>query len=319
MALSHVFWLLPIIVAAVVIVRWRRRGERMTLVVAPNHHVGVVAIARHTSRWRIIGATVGVAAAALLATNGASLGRAMLLAPMTAGAGVLLGVIIGEWTARPPRGIARTATLRRRTLRDVLPQRSRVRLVVGVLSAGVVLAAGTFMGSADDLGRAGRSLTRTCTVLINGELAEVSSSRGPWPGSYYAIPAAAALLVVLILAAVAARAIVARQRPSAEDADLDDQLRRWSVMRVAAATDATMRFTAAPLALLMAMMLRANAQFDDCRHSVDQPLMWVLVALGVYWLLTGWIALLDVFVGARIIVDEPAAPTPPADAHVPVR
>lgn len=319
MALPLVFWLLPLVAVAVVVVRWRRAGERTTLVVAPNQHVGVVAIARHTRLWRIIGVAVGIVGAVFLFTNGGNLGRSMLMAPMTAGAGVLLGVIIGEWTARPPRGIARTASLRRRTLRGVLPRRSWVQLAIGVVSVALVLGVGSWMGSADDQGRDGRALTRTCTVLIDGEWAEVASVRGPWPGSYYAVPAALALLVVLALAAVAARAIVARQRPSADDADLDDQLRRWSVMRVAAATNATMRFTAAPLALAMAAVHYDSSWFEECRVPGGATFTWIALGLSVYWLLTGWISLIEVFVGARIIVDEPAAPTPPADASVPVR
>ena len=313
--------LLLILVAAVIlVVRRLRPGRRMTLTVGPNQHPGVVTVARHTRVFRLLGALAGLLAAVALAMAGdAWLGRVMLLAPMAVGAGALLGVIVGEWTARSPLPLARTASLRRRTLGAVLPRSSAVQLGVGVVGVVAVLITGSLMASPDDLGRPGRALTRVCTAVQDGQIVELASSRGPWPGSYYTIPAALAVLVVLVLATVAARVVVGRRRPSAEDAALDDQLRRWSVMSVAAATGVTLRLTAAPLALAMAMILFQNVRFGDCRYAWDRPLSWVLLGLAGYWLVTGLTALVELFVGPRIVIDEQSRPTPPAESSVPVR
>lgn len=324
MALARIaILLLPIVVVAaivVLVVRLLRPERRMTLTVGGNEHVGVVTMARHTRLYRILGALVGLGVAVALASAGdVALGRLMLLTPMALGAGALLGVIVGEWTARPPRGSARTASLRRRSLGDLLPITTRWQMGIGLASAVSVLALGTALGGADDQGRAGRVLTRTCTAVMDGEEVLMSGSRGPWPGSYYTIPAALALLVVLGLAALATWTIIARQRPSAEDAALDDQLRRWSVMSVASATNVTLRLTAAPLAITMALLLAQNQRFDNCRYAYDQPLMYALFGLGLFCLITGFAALIEIFVGPRVIVDERPRPTPQADAGVPVR
>lgn len=323
MGLPYAVIVLPLVMLlafVVVLIRRLRPRNRMTLVVAPNQHVGVVAIARHTRICRILGALLGLGAAVALARAGdAALGRIALLSPMAVGAGALIGVIVGEWTARVPRGIARTASLKRRTLTELLPRSSRVRLGVGIATVMAVLLTGTLLGSPDDIGRPGRALVRTCTRLIGGELTPVTGARGPWPGSYYAAPAAIALLGVLVLAAVAVWAIVARQRPSAEDAVLDDQLRRWSVMSVASATTATLYLLAAPLAISMLWILRANLALDGCCYPGDQALMWAVFVIGPACLVAGAVSLIELFVGARVVVDEPAGGIPPATAGVPAR
>ena len=74
------------------------------------------------------------------------------------------------------------------------------------------------IGSADDLGRAGRSLTRACSALA-------VEGRGPWPGSFYAWPLIAVVLIGLVVAGVALLSVTRRPRQG-EDSVLDDALRR---------------------------------------------------------------------------------------------
>jgi hypothetical protein len=67
----------------------------------------------------------------------------------------------------------------------------------------------------------------------------VGSSRGPWPGSFYALPLAVALGVLAVLVAIALRAIVARPRPDLDSRGLDTLLRRWSAGNVLTAATVT--------------------------------------------------------------------------------
>lgn len=299
-----------------VVVVWRAANRRLVLEVGVAEHAAIADIARHTRRWRLAGAVLGVVAAGLVAQVGdRALGRVLMLAPLALGAGALLGVALGELTARTPRGLTRTAVLTRRTVGGLWPSDSRSRVLVGLVLAGSVLSLGAALGSPDDLGRPGRTLARACTQVIDGVPAVVTSTRGPWPGSYYVVPAGLALLVALVLAAVAARAAAARQRPSSTDAALDDQLRRWSVMSVASALDATLRLTAGPLALAMSVILLTS----QCAGGADRTLGWGLVLLGVLALATGLTSLLEVFAGPRVVVDDRPRPVPPAATQVPVR
>ena len=106
---------LPVAIIGLVLALWRR----VVVVVGVNEHSGVVEIARHTRRWRVVGLLLGGVAAVLALVLGQrvdALGRVTALAPTLLGAGVLLGTIAGELTARPTVGIRRSAAVERRTL-----------------------------------------------------------------------------------------------------------------------------------------------------------------------------------------------------------
>lgn len=229
--------------------------RRVIVTVGVNENSGVVLVARHTRRWRVVGLILGGAAAVLLLTLGDrldALGRVTALAPTVLGAGVLLGTIAGELTARPSVGIRRSAAVETRTLRALLPKGRTV--VLGFSTALLVgaLATGAAWGSADDMGRQGRSFGRTCTVA-DPDLGDivVSGSHGPWPGSFYAVPLAVALVVLAGLVGVALRAIVNRPRPELDSRGLDTMLRCWSVGNVLTAATVTVLGTLGPVALLM--------------------------------------------------------------------
>ena len=120
--------------------------------------------------------------------------------------------------------------------------------------------------------------SRVCTVVDPGVGAvTLSNSRGPWPGSFYALPLACALLVLALLVALALRAIVNRPRPDLDSRGLDTLLRRWSVGNVLTAATVTVLGTLGPVAVLMASALAGSA----CPSTTVQTLVtWVAAVLG---------------------------------------
>lgn len=264
----------PIALVGLLVALWRR----VVVTVGVNEHSGVVAIARHTRRWRVTGLLLGGLAAALLLTLGVrvdALGRVTALAPTALGAFVLLGTIAGELSARPGTGIRRSAALERRTLSAVLPRGrawllgTSATLLVGALTAGAL------WGSADDLGRPGRWLTRECLTEVPGAGQVLTGgSRGPWPGSFYGVPLAIALVVLGVLVALALHAVVSRPRPELDSRELDTLLRRWSVGNVLTAATVTVLGTLGPVALLMASALTGSA----CARSTADLLLALLAA-----------------------------------------
>jgi len=184
------------------------------------------AVAHSTLRWRLTGMLVGLVAAAT-ATQAGALGRGLLLAGPLFGLCALLGVVAGELGVRAPAGARRSVTLEVRSPRDYLPRMLSSAVVAATLLLGGLLAFTSAIGAADDLGRAGRSLTRACTDMsVQG--------RGPWPGSYYAWPLAAVVLVGLVVAGIALVSVTRRPRQG-EDPAVDDALRRQVATGVIAA------------------------------------------------------------------------------------
>ena len=137
-----------------------------------------------------------------------ALGRATALAPTVLGAGVLLGTIAGELTARPAVGIRRSAAVETRTL-GVDPA-ARPRRAAGGLDRPARRGARPRRGLGvrrrpGPRGPVAHPAMRRRRADGVGQVL-VGSSRGPWPGSFYALPLAVALLVLAVLVAVALRA-----------------------------------------------------------------------------------------------------------------
>jgi hypothetical protein len=114
-----------------------------------------------------------------------------------------------------------------RRVRDYLPRRLAGTVLTAVVLLAGLLVTTTAMGSTDDLGRAGRSLSAQCGALV-------SSTVGPWPGSFYSLPLAAVVALGLLVAAVALRSVVRRPRQGG-DLSADDVLRRRAAETVTAA------------------------------------------------------------------------------------
>lgn len=217
--------LLPLIFLAIWLVRRSRRPLELH---SPRQGAALDGYRRAVG-WRWAGLCLGVAAAALSASRG-SLGLGLMLAPTVFGLCVIAGVIVGELATIPRRGGVRSAALETRTIGGFVPRRLGGLVAASTLGLGALLVTTTLMGSADDMGRPGRSLSRMCSP-------DTAEGRGPWPGQFYSVPLGIAVVLGLLVAAVALRTVVLRPR-SGTARDLvaaDDVLRRRSAEAVVAA------------------------------------------------------------------------------------
>lgn len=169
---------------------------------------------RAAALWsRCAALAVGVVLVVLLSRLG-GLGRGLMLAPAAFGGAQVLGVLVADLAAR---GSARTpgvAALEVRRVRDFVPRGLLTLGAVTAVALAALLAWTVSLGVPDDLGRAGRALGYSCGAGCTGR-------RGPWPGSYYAVPLLEALCAVVLLAVLALAATVRRPRNGA-----DEQIRR---------------------------------------------------------------------------------------------
>lgn len=234
----------------------------------------LTAVRRTTARWRWAGVAVGVAGAAMAIAAGDALGRGLLLAAPIAAIGILAGVIAGEVRVTAPAPAERAAELRPRRLRDYLPRWLATAVGIAIVLFAVVTTVTTAVGSPDDLGRAGRTLVRACSPAV-------TVSSGPWPGSFYTLPAAAAVLIGAAGAAIALRLVLHRPRQG-EARQLDDALRRDAVGAVVAATG-----------LLVALPLAGISLFASAAMASIEcvPGWWQPVTLGLLGLSAAMLAL----------------------------
>lgn len=294
--------------------------SRPVIRIGHNDHTRLAAIARHTSRWRLAGLGVGVIGAiACIAVGDGALGRIVALAPAVFVGSLLVGTVIGEYTARSPQGLTREASLTTRTVGQVL---TRSWLVVAGVSAAflaLVLGVGTALGRPDDLGRAGRALARTCTAPVaTGETAVVGFTRGPWPGSFYTVPLGLSVVVLVVLAGLALRAITLRRGAGVASEALDLVTRRWAAGNVLLACTIAFLLISGGLALPMGTMLLG---IDTCRMPIDGLLGWFFFVTGIVAFGAGLTLIGALLAGPRLVVDDVpgASPEPPATAGVPVR
>ncbi|MGG5260997.1 hypothetical protein [Phycicoccus avicenniae] len=308
---------LPVALAAFVVAMLRRR----TVTVGVNEHPDVVRIAARTRGLRVAGLLLGLVVGALLLLLGQrvdALGRLTALAPTAVGAGVLLGAVLGELTARPAVGIRRAAVVETRTVRGLLPRARTVLLLVCAALLAAALAIGAAWGAPDDQQRPGRAFTERCEQVIDGGLVSTLHSQGPWPGSFYAVPLAIALGVLALLTLAALRAVVRRPRPTPESLGLDTMLRRWSAGNILTAATFTVLGTLGPVATLIALSLGDR----QCPVSFAEVLVrWTSTVVGPLALVGGAAALGALLVSPTIRVDDLPRPLPGDAAPVgaPVR
>ena len=262
--------ILVVVVAAAVALR--RRGRALPAVTTDRLRLA----ARTTRRWRVAGFLAGVIVAVVAAQQGA-LGRGLLLAVPLCALCILAGVVMGELQVSAPTGTVRSADLEVRRVRDYLPRRLAGAVAIATALLFVVLGLTTATGSADDLGRAGRSFARQCSAVLSG-------STGPWPGSFYALPLGAVVLSGLLLAAVALGRVVQRPRQG-EDPTVDDGLRRQATEAVTAACGLLVAVPLAGVSLVTAGALN-NHVCPPAGAAVVVPALLVLVPLLV--VLSAW-------------------------------
>jgi hypothetical protein len=266
---------------------WSRRPVELD----PSHRDALLAGHHKAVGWRWAGLGLGVVVSSVTAvTVTAGLyNLGAMLAPTVFGLCVMGGVVVGELSKIPRRQGVRTATLETRTVGDYLPRRLSGVVAASALGLGALLVTTTLMGSADDQGRAGRSLIRQCTP-------DMSLATGPWPGSFYSVPLGIGVVIGLLGAVVALRTVVLRPR-SGSDPDLaaaDDVLRRWSAEAVVAATGVMVAASLSGVAFVASLSLHRVA----C-----PPASWTILGLALavaaplMLLLTGWC--LAVLLGLR--------------------
>lgn len=254
---------LPVVVVLVVAVTARHRPPEP--VPAEATDLTAWRRVRHRAAVRL---AVGVPLAVLAGWGTArwdSLGRGLAIAVPVSCLVLLAAVVAGEVGIRPPAAPARTASLRVRRPLDYLPRRPAVAVAAAAAVLLVLLVTTTAAGSADDLGRAGRSLQSSC------------GSAGPWPGSFYATPIALAVTAGLALTAAAVHQLTRRPRPghgAVSDA-ADDALRRLAGQRVVAACGV---LVTVPL-LGIALTAGADLLRVSCRPPSWALFGWALLAL----------------------------------------
>lgn len=226
----------------------------------------LVDVQRATARWRTGGLLVGVVVA-VASTQVGTLGRGLMLAGPLLAVCVLLGVVLGELRVTAPPAAERRAVLEVRRVRDYVPRRlASAVLASAALLTGLLLTT-TAMGSADDLGRAGRQLFRQCSDVH-------SEGHGPWPGSFYSAPLAVVVGLGLLVAGLALRQVVRRPRQGS-DLGADDVLRRRAAETVTASTGLLVAVPFAGVALIAGFALRSIS----CAPTAWTALSTVLLLL----------------------------------------
>ncbi|WP_248579633.1 hypothetical protein [Nocardioides sp. InS609-2] len=275
-----VLGLLPVVfvmVMLVVLLAFARRDVK-----TGREWLAVVAI-------RIVGGAAGVAAAGAtvfrpMAGVDLGLGRGLLLAPAIVGLGVMLGVAVGETVVRPRRAAGlRTASLEPRRVWAYLPRPLSwtVALLGGLLVATLALT--TVTASADDMGRAGRSL--------GCQTGSFSTSHGPYPGSFYSLPLLAILALVAVVGLLAARVVVRRPRGFAPSEYGDGALRMRSLTVIVAAAGLAIAATHAGVALTAGGALNQIGG-SECGAGWMAPVgLSLLVSLPIAVVVTCWCGL----------------------------
>ncbi len=285
--------LLPLVFITVLVVgllALRRRNVK-----TGREWLAVVAI-------RILGGAAGVAAACVTVfwpIAGIDLGRGVLLAPAVVGLGVMLGVAVGETVVRPrrPAGL-RTASLEPRRAWAYLPRPLTWSVLVMTVLLAATLALSTVTASADDMGRAGRSLA--CRTAVHG------ASQGPYPGSFYSVPLLAILALVSVVGLFAARAVVHRPRGFAPSEYGDDALRTRSLTVIVAGAGLAISASYVGVALTAGGALNQIGR-SECGAAWMTP-------VGLALLLSAPLALLvTCWCGVRLLLtDRLGAPDPAA-------
>ncbi len=225
---------------------------------------------RNEWRWvRVMwaGALLTGAIAAWLLNSTLDLGRGVMLTPAVLGLFVVAGVGLAETVVRPHRPTGpRTASLASRRVGHYVPRAlaTAVAVIAGLHLATLALT--TVTASADDVGRAGRSIAATCDTM--------GSAAGPYPGSFYSVPLALLLLVTALIATASLIAVVRRPRGFAHDEAGEEVLRRQSISRVLAAGGAALAASQAGIAFFAATALLRM----DCQRAWMAPIGWLLAA-----------------------------------------
>lgn len=236
---------------------------------------------RRVRLLRLLGIALGLLIAGLLMDHDAfgplgdvvallvpDYGVGTMIAPAGFGLGVLLGVAAGETIARAPRPSGpRTASLQPRSLTGYLPRGSSYAVGIGLALLVATLLMGTLTAQED--GSLGGMRAIGCQTEA------FTQARGPYPGSYYAVPLAITLGIVVLTALAAAAAVVRRPRGLATTDAGDDELRRRSMTVIVAAVGVAVGASLTGIAGSAATGLLGLG--EDCAPAWMPVVGWLLV------------------------------------------
>lgn len=275
--------LMPFVLVVVVgiVVVWAVRRRR-AVVFDEAQYPGLVALRRSTVAARYLGLAAGGVVFVAVASLG-RFGQGLFLAPSAAGGVVILAVMIGQQLAYGTARVAGVAGVEHRRVRDYLP-RALAAVALIVFAVLVSLAAWTtYVASADESGLY-REFTVSGTRLVANETspveAPVSSSRGPFPGSYYTSELLVGLPMVLLLGSVTLWLTARRPRNGSDPVlvQVDDALRRQTAEGIVAAAGLTFSLSLVGVAAGAAGGVGGMAEFG-ARYAVAAGAM-ALLALG---------------------------------------
>lgn len=277
--------LLAAVLASTVVHARRTAPSRETAVAAARRHAGLTAAAA-----LVAAALAGLGAAVTglgLFTGPGDLGRSLLLAPLAAATAHSVVLLVGELTWPRPRADVRRAQLTRRGLLDAAPH-WLLRLAAAIPAAlVVVLVVGTL--TADHTGRG-----------IAVSWASGGAAAGPYPGSFYAAPAAAGLAVLVVATTAALRVVAERPAVATEDPRIEAALRRASTHRVLRGA------VAGALALLAGLLLTMGTSLHSIGADMNGTGTTLLAVVGpAIAVAAGVVALLAVLVAC---IPTPAVP-----------
>lgn len=301
LVLLIVLIVIALIALPAVILR-RTRSERVIVEASASPALG--SAERHTRRTQAIAVVLGLVAGLVAArvpwpSRDSSYSVTLLVAPGVFGVVSLAALALGERTSPIITTELRGASLHRRRGVDYLS--TPVTIVTAALIADLLATIVVGLVVADPGGRS-ISWTRSTAQGV------VTSSIGPWPGWFYALPAVLVLLAELVLAGIALRAVASRtQLSSAADAGIDDLLRRRSAESVLGMLLVSLAVLTCGLGTVMA------------RLGLQPGPSW-FGAVAAFGLTATLLGLLGLGYGVALLIQRPAAVSPaPAAPAAPER
>ncbi|WP_226345926.1 hypothetical protein [Agilicoccus flavus] len=284
------------VLAAVVVLLVLRPHRRRTAPAPAGDRPGLDALRRRVARGRWVGLAAGAVAFGVVAALPGGLGRGLALAPLAGATVVVVALVTADLAAR---GTARGQRAGLGARRGVATPPRGITLAAALCLAAlvVVLALAAGLGSADDLGRAGRSLSYTTP--------DGGGSAGPWPGTFYSSVLAPALALLAALTLVGLVVVARRPRDDSdgEIVRVDDWIRRRQAESLVAAAGLGVALEAMGVLATAGLAARSVA-LGSTEAGVPQPwltaLGWAcLLGVPIAAVLAIWCAVLLLVPGAR--------------------
>lgn len=258
-----------VVVGAVVLVRR-----------VPSHEL-TAPVVRARRRGFVV-AAVGLTLAVVLVVAGTSLPQTSLrrtqliaVVPLAAAAAHAAVLLVGELSWPRPTQRVRSARLAVRSVRQDAPRGMVTAFLISCVLAWVVCAVGTVM--ADDTGRG-----------LEFSAPPMTSTKGPFPGAFYAGPIALAAVLVVVLTWAVLLRVPRRSAVPGADAATDGALRRAAAHRALRVSTSALLGTTAALVFFGGTAAHGiGGSWSEevagvvVRHDAGPGPVWDAVAAGV--------------------------------------